>query len=147
MLNNRNIDYPYLSRGFSMIEVLVAVIVLSIGLLGLAGLQSVGLAHNQSASLRSTASIMAYGILDSMRANRLIADEGGYNHTLGDPAPVGTTIPEQDVGAWINELEDRLPAGTGAIDIDAAGRITITIQWDDSRGELPVQQFVMTTRL
>lgn len=147
MLNKKGGDHLCVSRGFSMIEVLVAVIILSIGLLGLAGLQSFGLVHNQSASFRSTASIMAYGILDSMRANRLAADQGSYNHALGNSAPAGSTVPAQDVSVWLNELAARLPAGTGAIAVDTAGRITITIQWDDSRGQLPAQQFVTTTRL
>lgn len=57
-----------------MIEVLVAIMILSVGLLGLAGLQSAGLTHNQSANSRSSASMLAYGLLDSMRANKVVAE-------------------------------------------------------------------------
>lgn len=135
-----------LQKGVTMIEVLVAVIVLSIGLLGLAGLQSTGLTHNQSANFRSAATMMSYSILDSMRANRIAAISGSYNIALGAAIPSGSTIPEQDINNWLNELALRLPAGTGAINV--AGTVgTVTVQWDDSRGALAAQQFVLTTQL
>lgn len=129
-----------------MIEVLVAIIVLSIGLLGLAGLQSAGLTHNQSASFRSTATMMTYSILDSMRANRTAAINGSYNIAIGASIPSGSTIPEQDLSNWLNELALRLPAGTGAINV-TGNVVTVTIQWDDSRGASAAQQFILTTQL
>lgn len=133
-------------KGVTLIEVLVAIIVLSIGLLGLAGLQSAGLTHNQSANFRSTATTMTYSILDSMRANRIEAVNGGYNITLGAAIPSGSTIAEQDQRNWLNELALRLPAGTGAINVTGTV-VTVTIRWDDSRGTLPPQQFILTTQL
>jgi len=137
--------------GTSMIEVLVAIVILSIGLLGLAGLQTAGLKSNQSASFRSTASMMAYSMLDSMRANQVSAGDGSYNHALSedDPAAPGEDEIEMpgDVEAWLDELKSRLPAGSGAINVDGNNKVTITIQWDDSRGAAAPQQFVMTTRL
>lgn len=152
--------YQRCQTGASMIEVLVAIIVLSIGLLGLAGLQTAGLKHNQSASFRSTASMMAYSILDSMRANRVAAGEGGYAHSASAEDSAGTeteaetkaeaeslAFPEQDMKTWLEELALRLPEGTGTVGVDVDNKVTITIQWDDSRGALAAQQFVMTTRL
>lgn len=133
-------------KGVSMIEVLVAIIVLSIGLLGLAGLQSAGLTHNQSASFRSTATMMSYSILDSMRANRVEARNGSYNIAIGASLSSGSTVPEQDVSNWLNELALRLPAGTGAINVNG-NVVTVAVQWDDSRGALAAQQFILTTQL
>ena len=133
-------------KGVTMIEVLVAIIVLSIGLLGLAGLQSAGLTYNQSASFRSTATMMTYSILDSMRANRTGAMNGSYNIAIAASIPSGSTIPEQDLNNWLNELALRLPAGTGAVDV-VSNVVTVTIQWDDSRGTLAAQQFILTTQL
>lgn len=133
-------------KGVTMIEVLVAVVVLSIGLLGLAGLQSAGLTHNQSASFRSTATMMTYSILDSVRANRAAAINGSYNIAPGASLPSGSTVPEQDLSNWLSELALRLPAGAGAINVNG-NVITVTVQWDDSRGALAAQQFVLTTRL
>ncbi len=156
MVIEQNLSSVHAQAGVGMIEVLVAIIILSIGLLGLAGLQTAGLKNNQSAGFRSTATMMAYGILDSMRANRVSAGEGSYNHAIsGDTASEDETeektqaeaeIPG-DVKTWLEELALRLPAGNGTINIDGNNKVTITIQWDDSRGALAAQQFVMTTRL
>jgi type IV pilus assembly protein PilV len=145
LMIKRNFQMP-LQKGVSMIEVLVAIIVLSIGLLGLAGLQSAGLTHNQSASFRSTATMMSYSILDSMRANRVEARNGSYNIAIGASLSSGSTVPEQDVSNWLNELALRLPAGTGAINVNG-NVVTVTVQWDDSRGALASQQFILTTQL
>ena len=56
-------------KGFTMLEVLIAIIIFSFGLLGLAGLQLVSLANNLSANSRSTATALAYDMADRMRAN------------------------------------------------------------------------------
>ena len=56
-------------KGFTLLEVLIALLVLSIGLLGLAALQTTGLRSNQMASIRTTATQLAYDITDRMRAN------------------------------------------------------------------------------
>src|SRR5690606_758632 len=139
--------------GAGMIEVLVAIIILSIGLLGLAGLQTAGLKSNQGASFRSTASIMAYSILDSMRANRVAAGAGGYNHSFSETETETETetkvavVVAVEVETRVEARALRLPAANGAIDIGADNKVIITIQWDDSRGELAAQQLVMTTRL
>lgn len=58
-------------KGFTLIEILITVIVLSIGLLGLAGLQISGLRANISSEARSKASILANDIAERMRANPL----------------------------------------------------------------------------
>lgn len=151
MLITRKNSHCHQQTGVSMIEVLVAIMILSVGLLGLAGLQSAGLTHNQSANSRSSASMLAYGLLDSMRANKVVAEGGAYDIGLGVTPAGGSTMTSQDtsqdVNNWLNELAMALPDGTGAIVTDASGKVTITIQWDDSRGVLPAQQFVMTTQL
>ena len=134
-------------KGVTMIEVLVSVIVLSVGLLGLAGLQSAGLTYNQSASFRSTATMMTYSILDSMRANRTEANNGSYNIGLGATKPTGDAIYQKDLNNWMTELALRLPQGQGSINVDNNSNVTITIQWDDSRGAMAAQQFIMATRL
>lgn len=150
MLNvYQNPSFTRTQTGASMIEVLVSIIILSIGLLGMAGLQTAGLKSNQSASFRSTASMMAYSILDSMRANRVVAGAGGYNYSLSeeDASPETEAEISGDVKTWLEELTLRLPDGAGTVAVDADNKVTITIQWDDSRGAVAPQQFVMTTRL
>lgn len=72
----------YLSRpmkGFTLIEVLVSVVVFSIGLIGLASLQTISLKHNNDSYMRSQAILLAQDIADRMRANSLGVANGDYN--------------------------------------------------------------------
>ena len=117
MLSNSIKNQIAAQKGVTMIEVLVSVIVLSIGLLGLAGLQSAGLTHNQSASFRSTATMMTYSVLESIRANRTEANNGNYNIALGTAKPTGDAIYQKDLNNWMTELALRLPTGLGSVNV------------------------------
>ncbi len=66
-------------RGTTLIEALVAVVILSIGLLGMAGLQANALKLNQTSLQRSQATILAYTILDQMRSDTAAAKTGDYD--------------------------------------------------------------------
>lgn len=125
--------------GFTLIEVLVAVIILAIGLLGLAGIQTVGLKNNQSAYTRSQATQLAYDIADRMRAN--VA--GAATYTAIDPTAAASTetcynatgctpaqMAQSDLFAWNATLTNVLPGGSGTIAV-AGNVFTITITWDD----------------
>ena len=144
----------YRTQGFTLLEVLVTLVVLSIGLLGLAGMQLNGLQSNHSAYLRSQATILTQDIADRMRANRISTVTGAYDIALGDvPAAVTCTgvgancptsaLANADLSQWKTHLADSLPQGDGAITRVTAGAITlvtITVQWDDSKGQNdPVQ--------
>lgn len=121
-------------RGFSMIEVLISLLVLSIGLLGLASLQVVGLQNNQSAYLRSQASILGADIVDSMRADRLAATRGNYNHASFDNPPSGgSSRAAEDLAAWWNNVNTLLPDGGGTVSVDENGNTTVRIRWLDDR--------------
>ncbi|WP_290652055.1 type IV pilus modification protein PilV, partial [Aquisalimonas sp.] len=71
-------------QGYSLLEILIAVLVLSIGLLGLAGLQTTSLQSNQSAAQVSQATFLAQDMFDRMRANSEEARNGNYNLDFGD---------------------------------------------------------------
>jgi type IV pilus assembly protein PilV len=121
------------ARGFTLIEALVALVVLSIGLLGVAGMQIAGLRANQSAASRTQASYLADDIADRMRANYMAARNGDYNLALG-ATKTGSTPAQTDIQAWVAELAT-LPSGQGSINVAAGTNVaTITIQWVDSRG-------------
>jgi type IV pilus assembly protein PilV len=121
--------------GFALLEVLIAVVVLSFGLLGLAALQVTAIKNNHSAHQRAQATVLAYDITDRMRANRDEALSGSYNTAFSDAAPSGTSMRDLDLAAWKTSLAARLPDGLGAINADAAtGIVTVTLQWNDSRG-------------
>lgn len=139
--------------GASLIEVLVSAMVLSVGLLGLASLQATSLHFNVSALHRSAATDLAYDITDRMRANRTAALDGAYDGQAFAETPPACaevtltgTRAQRDLQAWSTQLACQLPQGTGAIErTDAV--VTVRIQWDDSRGREPAQQFAMEAEL
>jgi len=59
------------SHGFSLLEVLISVVILSIGLLGMAGIQLKGLSSNNSANIRTQATLLANDLAERMHANPL----------------------------------------------------------------------------
>lgn len=141
--------------GFTMLEVLVAMVVLSIGLLGLAGLQATGLQANHSAYLRTQAAFLAYDILDIMRANREGARSGDYNTAMDVnlSAVIDTpTNTQEEISSWGSNVVTNLPQGDASIVTSVVGigglLVTVTVQWDDSRaGGNAAQQLVITTQL
>ena len=60
---------PQRSRGFTMLETLIAILIVSFGLLGIAGIYVTGVQNNKSANLRTLATQQAYDMADRMRAN------------------------------------------------------------------------------
>jgi type IV pilus assembly protein PilV len=144
-------------RGFSLIEILVTILVLSLGMLGLAGLMATSLRNGMSASHRTQATWMAYDIIDRLRGNRDGALAGTYASALGTPGACSTaipggTVPAQDLAAWKNQIACVLPAGDGSVtvsNVSNAALATVVIQWNDSRGTQgsATQSFTVTTRL
>lgn len=118
------------SAGFSLVELLVTVLILAIGLLGLAGLQARGLRDNKGALLRSQAVQCAQDILDRMRANRDAALNGAYHLDLGED-PSGSGVPFDDLTQWKANLAALLPAGNGSI-AEASGAVTVVITWTEA---------------
>ena len=116
--------------GVSLVEVLVAIVVLSIGLLGLAGLQASGLRVGQSSIYRGQAAQLAYDVIERMRVN--VANAGDYVLALGDAAPTGTARADRDLQDWRLRLR-ALPGGTGSVAVNGAA-VTVVVQWDDTRG-------------
>lgn len=124
-------------QGVGLIEVLVAVVVLALGLLGVAALQANSLKSNQSANERSMAVILNYSIIDAMRANVEVARVGGYNYSpnVGEcNRPAAGSQANNDIRSWLDAIETNLGVGAcGEINC-ALGICNVTIQWDDSRG-------------
>lgn len=123
-------------RGVGLIEVLVAVLVLAIGLLGIAGLQSSTLKNNQSAFERSQAVTLSYLMLDAMRANASAATTGKYNMSRTCSVSTGNTLIASDKALWMNALKQTLgnrDSTCGEIAC-SANSCAIRIYWDDTRG-------------
>ena len=168
MVNRRT---PQTARGFTLIEVLVALVIFAIGLLGLAGLQSQSLKFNYSAFLRSQASLLAYDILDRMRANpdQAIA-KGGFAYNIGlgeapteescvdvsDPATLVCTaaqLTNADLTEWTDALDELLPNGQGEINVieQPAGSgiyvAQVLIRWSDPAAAEGFTEFQMRSEL
>lgn len=142
--------------GFTLIEVLVALLVLSIGLLGLAALQATGMKYNSDAYYRTQASIFAYDIIDRMRANPKGAGDGDYvvdetnlaaklsSFASGPKCDVSacsstSAIALYDLGRWY-EAQRALPApGTPSSISKTGNEHTIIIRWRE-RGEIEMSQ-------
>ena len=121
-----------LQRGTTLVETLVALVVLSVGLLGIAALQMTSLRNNRGAHLRSQAQVLAYDIADRMRANRDAALANGYVIPMSG-TPGGTGLVLIDLQDWKAALASVLPGGDGAI-TRVGDMFLVRIQWTDSLG-------------
>ncbi|HRN61246.1 MAG TPA: prepilin-type N-terminal cleavage/methylation domain-containing protein [Luteimonas sp.] len=138
-------------RGISLIEVMVSVVIIAIGLLGIAAMQSVALRGSQGSLETSQAVMQTNAIMEAMRANRRNADD--YN-TAGMvcTATLGVSLVENDLSSWITALKASI--GTAA-DVTTCGQIAgcpdacvVTVQWDDQRaGGGTTRQVVTETRI
>lgn len=132
----------------TLIEVLVTLILISVGLLGVAALQLTTLKGNQEAYVRSQASVLADYILDRIRAN-----QQGFINTEYDLIPcngtgVAATTSGNDLTTWQAEIDRLLPGGAGIsagclTRLIGTNIITVTIQWGE-RGDRVLQEAAAT---
>lgn len=119
-------------RGFTLLEVLIALLVLSIGLLGLAALQTLGLKFNHESYQRTQAVYQAYDMIDRIRANPTARGSGSYNNvSLGSTPSIGgincttgcnaTQLATYDINAWNTANAAVLNQGRGAVCLGAFG--------------------------
>lgn len=123
----------HFQRGSSLLEVLIALVVISIGLLGVAAGLVYSLKGNHSAYLRSQANILSYDLLETMRAYRTDALAGEFD----DGCSGSTACAER--ANWDNLVAALLP---GSATVNVATSVTrptgdevqISITWSDARG-------------
>ena len=121
---------PHRARGLTLIEVLVTMVLLGIGLVGLAGLQLRGMQVNQGATYRSQAAILAEDLADRMLVDPATAAAGTYDANW-TAATTGSPV-QAKLADWIYRL-GALPAGCVNVSTAKYPRVTITVTWDDSR--------------
>ena len=133
------------ANGFSLMEVLVAMLVLAIGLLGLASLQAQSLKFNHEAYIRSQATILAYEIMDKMRtdptADFSAADPAAVDCTSGNADAFLDPSADMAMCMWLRDLQGdagdgvlpRLPGGSGAITVNPvdATMFDVALTWVD----------------
>jgi len=124
--------------GFTLLEVLIALLVLSFGLLGLAALQAYSVKANQSANFRSQATAFANMMLDNIRANRANLSSyysNDYDEVACGEEPPDTPAAAFELGEWQQKINCQLPNGRGAVTPISATEVAVCIRWSDARWE------------
>ncbi|MHB8346033.1 MAG: type IV pilus modification protein PilV [Acidiferrobacterales bacterium] len=134
-------EMPLHSRGFSLLEVLIALLILSVALLGIAALASISLKADDSSYMRTQADNLAYQAIDLMHSDRSDAVNGCFDSTFnaGGTAPsvCGSTAANVALLQWQQALT-ALPSGVGTISTSAANgvtTVTVVISWNDTRAQ------------
>ena len=138
------------ARGVSLVEVLVSVVIVTIGLLGAAALQANALRNNQGSYERTQTSILTQGIFDAMRANLPGVTANGYNtNGFVCAAPGAGGLAGSDIDRWIGNLQQQIhPGACGSIECNGRD-CTVRVRWDDSRvaGGNAAHQMAMRSQL
>lgn len=139
-MNSKLIANIHLKRqsGVSLLEVLIAVLVLSVGLLGIAGLQTANIRNTQSAHQRTVAVLLAASMAERIRANPAAAITGAFVLPKSCEAlEAGGSIQSVEHANWMTEIRTNLGTAAttcGRVEYDADNRTyTVDVFWDDSR--------------
>ncbi|WP_367606226.1 type IV pilus modification protein PilV [Legionella sp. W05-934-2] len=125
-------------QGFSLLEVLISVVVLSVGMLGIAALQANAIKYNQSAQLRAVAITQVGNMADRMLANSAGIQAGAYDNITGIPSNPSCTVctsaevAQRDAYEWNTINGQLLPNGQGTVTRNGT-LLLITMRWDNSR--------------
>lgn len=157
MINSISNQLKLKSAGFTLLEVVIAMGILAVGLLGLASLQATSQKLSYDSSIRAQATNLAYSIIDAMRVNRTEAFPPNYSYNYNPnfigTAPTCTTnangvtltqtdIAAQDLAVWAELLACSLPQGNASVVVTnpvysganvISATATVTVQWSTSR--------------
>lgn len=141
--------------GFSLLEVMISVVVLSVGLLGMALLQSTSLRATQATNERSQATMLVSEMMDMVRANRrqaalygLIRENNFFGDGRGGVCAAAAAVPAQrwaaDRNEWVCAVRRAIPEARGRVTVTAAAApalpgvatpaaIEVRLEWCDER--------------
>ncbi len=128
------------TAGFTLLEVLIALLILAIGVLGVAVLQFKALRYNHDAYLRTQISVLAEDIIDQIRLNDANANAYVANYVL--PAATGAcdiavaANAVNDLACWRTQLINTLPPGTQANITNAGAMYTVDFIWTDRENQV-----------
>lgn len=138
-------------RGFSLVEVLIALVIMSVGMLGIAGLYVTSMQAGRTSMFRHHAVTLAGDVADRIRANPRAL--GAYASAAGAPGAdnscvgggvdcIPADMAANDIFLWRNQAIATLPAGTVAVTFTAATPTVpptygITIAWNEPSAQVP----------
>ncbi|PHR95053.1 MAG: type IV pilus modification protein PilV [Oceanobacter sp.] len=142
-----------LQQGFSLLEVMIAVFITAIGVLGAAAMQLSALKYTDSSRLTSQASFIVYDVIDRIRANADPAQLTGYEIANLDSAPgVANSVLSTDLMDFASAVAS-MPGGAGSIAVDGS-QVTVEISWSEGRaggadndGEIQRGELVVSTHV
>lgn len=155
--------------GTTLMEVLVSLLVLSGGMLGMAGVQTVSLRNNQAAYFRTQATALSLDMVERLRANIVGVQAGAYDDVGGAATAACFTgagcnaaqMANQDILDWEALVAAALPGGAAVVCVDSTGNdgtpgtencdglgrvYAIKMWWDDNRDGTANQRYVTTTQ-
>lgn len=142
-------------QGFSMIEVLVSLFIISISLLGAAGIQVRAMQLGQGSQLRTQAILLTDDLAERMEANKTASINTTtttlYNVAESSSAPTtapatdcstatctATEMAAYDLNLWQKQVQNTLPQSTWSVNRTGLGNpatYQITVKWVDTRGD------------
>lgn len=125
-------------QGFTLIEVMIAIVVLAVGLLGFALLQTMNVRFTQSANYRSQATNLSYEMLDQIRVNRISGPQYVGNYPPAEagcePWALGDGLAADAYrDAWSCRLRGALGDNAAAVVSRVGDHYTVDISWNDER--------------
>lgn len=123
-------------EGASLLEVLIALLIFSFGMLGVAALQTYSVKANQSANFRSQATALANIAVDNIRANRLEIVKyysDAYVAASCDDEVESTEVAQRDLELWRQQVACQLPEGRTALVPISDREVAVCIRWSDAR--------------
>lgn len=139
----RSPDSPKKHQGFTLIEVLISLLIMTLGIVGVLKMQTQSLKSNQRAHFRTQADLLSRDMLARMQANKTEAKNGKYvagskpanasNCQTIECSP--TQLTQWDLYQWYEQIERQLPSGSATVEnfgVDT-NRYLISIRWDDYR--------------
>ena len=144
MLIQRKVIKLQAQQGVGLIEVLIAVLILTVGILGMVGLQVRTLQFSQETLLSSQAQMLAYELTDQIRANRTFASSYAVNYgetvTATANCSSASCTPAQmalyDLSQWKANVLASLPGGDCKVERDTSGTrpfFTISVRFQDTK--------------
>ncbi len=144
-------------HGFTLVESMVALMVLSVGMIGIAALYAQGLGAGRSALYRTHAVNLVADMADRIRSNRVAlaayagpASNNGCDPLSGGAACTSVEMAAHDLFFWTQQAQQLLPGGRGQVQFDGSTSppsYTIQVAWDEvGYGRIEYQMLIQVTR-